>query len=90
MKKSGSGSVAVVLLDGRSLTLESFRSVVFEGAAATVAEDARSRVRAARRVIDRAVAAGEPVYGVNTGFGNLANVRIPDRDLAALQERLVL
>ena len=90
MKKSSSGSVAVVLLDGRSLTLESFRSVVFEGAAATVAEEARARVRAARRVIDRAVAAGEPVYGVNTGFGNLANVRIPDRDLAALQERLVL
>ncbi len=49
-----------------------------------------SASRAAREVIERAVASGEAVYGVNTGFGNLANVRIADADLETLQERLVL
>lgn len=88
--KSGSGSVAAVILDGTSLSLEAFRAVVFDGAPVALAEPARSRVRAARRVIDRAVEAGRPLYGVNTGFGNLADVRIEARDLATLQERLVL
>ena len=47
--RSGSGSVAAVILDGRSLSLEAFRSVVFDGAPAALAEAARGRVRAARR-----------------------------------------
>jgi histidine ammonia-lyase len=41
-------------------------------------------------VVERAAAAGDAVYGINTGFGDLANVRIPAEKLRALQERLVL
>ncbi len=77
-------------LDGRSLDLATFRRVVFERVPARLADGARSRVREARQVIERAVESGEPVYGVNTGFGNLSNVRIPAGDLETLQERLVL
>ena len=36
------------------------------------------------------VAKGEAVYGINTGFGKLANVRIADSDLETLQRNLVL
>ncbi|MCM2270689.1 MAG: aromatic amino acid lyase, partial [Thermoanaerobaculia bacterium] len=77
-------------IDGESLTLDDFRAVVDGGAKAVLAAGARQRVRAARGVVERAVASGAAVYGVNTGFGNLANVRIAPADLATLQERLVL
>jgi histidine ammonia-lyase len=81
---------AIVALDGESLTLADFLAVVRGAARAELAPAARERVRAARGVVERAVASGEAVYGVNTGFGNLANVRIAPNELATLQERLVL
>ncbi len=88
MGVTGGGSPLAV--DGRTLDLEGFRQVVLERRPTRLEDGARLRVRAARGVIERAVASGEAVYGVNTGFGNLANVRIADADLATLQERLVL
>jgi len=79
-----------LVLDGGSLDLESFRQVVDGRRPVVLSAEARERIRAARAVIDRAVESGEAVYGVNTGFGNLANVRIAPADLGALQIRLVL
>ncbi len=79
-----------IQIDGRSLGLEDFSAVVRDGARVSLADDARRRVRAARATIERATESGQAVYGVNTGFGNLANVRIASADLAMLQERLVL
>src|SRR4028118_1512961 len=46
---------------------------------------ARARGAAAAASVDRIVAAGDTVYGVNTGFGSLANTRIPDDRLAQPQ-----
>ena len=77
-------------VDGESLSLRGFLAVVRGDARVALAPVARERVRAARGVVERAVASGEAVYGVNTGFGSLANVRIAPQDLASLQERLVL
>ena len=58
---------------------------------------ARRSIRPAMPVIERSAAAvaaiiakGEPVYGINTGFGKLANVHIPPADLATLQRNIVL
>ena len=48
------------------------------------------RVAASAAAVDRIVAGGETVYGVNTGFGLLANTRIPDDRLAELQTNLIL
>jgi histidine ammonia-lyase len=50
---------------------------------------ARERVSAARAVIDRVVASAETVYGVTTGFGSLADVRIEPAQAAALQLGIV-
>ncbi|MGH7337110.1 MAG: aromatic amino acid lyase, partial [Myxococcota bacterium] len=77
-------------LDGLSLDIEAFVSVVAWGRRVELGDEARARMRASRAVIERAAASGEAIYGVNTGFGNLANVRVPDDELATLQERLVL
>ena len=74
----------------RSLSLQQFADVVAGGEHVVLTGAARERVAAARAVIERSVASGAAVYGVNTGFGNLSNVRIADADLETLQERLVL
>ena len=75
---------------GSSLTLERFASVVESGSQAVLAPVALRRVAAARRVLEAAMASGKPVYGVNTGFGELASVRISRELLARVQRNLVL
>lgn len=77
-------------IDGESLDLEAFGQVAREGRPVVLAAAARARIDAARAVIETAVASGEAVYGVNTGFGNLASVRIAAEDLERLQRHLVL
>jgi histidine ammonia-lyase len=79
---------AVTIVPGAT-GLDAWRAVYF---GADVALDAhwRPRVDAGAAAVERIVARGEPVYGVNTGFGKLANVSIDARDLATLQRNLVL
>ncbi len=57
--------------------------------AIALARHAEQRVQAAARLVDEIVRRDEPVYGVNTGFGDLATVRIPPAELKALQRNLV-
>ena len=78
------------MLDGRGLDLGHFEQVVFQRRPCALSSDARARVRAARCTVEEVVAREEPVYGVNTGFGDLARVRIASADLRLLQERLLL
>ena len=80
----------MILIDGKSLTLAEFRQVVFEDAHCSLSSDARRRVDAGRRTVEETVRRGDATYGVNTGFGDLATVRIEDKNLALLQERLIL
>jgi histidine ammonia-lyase len=77
-----------ITLDGERLSLEQVERIA-DGHPCALAPRARRRVRESRAVVDHAVAAGESVYGVNTGFGQLAQVRIPDDRLAELQRNLV-
>lgn len=77
-------------IDGTSLTLESFGQVVHDHLRCELARAARTRVRQGREAIERALAGGDVVYGVNTGFGELAQVRIEPDKLVQLQRRLLL
>ncbi len=79
-----------ITIDGTSLTLETFGRVVVERAPCELARAARQRVKKGREVIERALAGGEVVYGVNTGFGVLAQVRIEPDKLLQLQRNLLL
>lgn len=53
-----------------------------------MAPEALHRVERARAVVERAAAGQRPVYGINTGFGHLATVRVPTDSVRALQENL--
>ncbi len=76
-------------LDGRSLRIRDVQAVADDRARVGLADSARVRMHTTRAVVDRAVEAGVPVYGVNTGFGKLSEVTIPPDQLAALQRNLV-
>ncbi|MCI4360684.1 MAG: aromatic amino acid ammonia-lyase, partial [Thermoplasmata archaeon] len=76
-------------LDGESLSLDQFLAVVRGGCPVSITSEARSRVAASRRVVERAVQAGRTIYGVTTGFGSLADRAIPAHEARALQLSLV-
>jgi len=79
-----------VLLDGDTLTLEEVEAVALGRARAELAPSARLRVAEARALVEARLSDGEAHYGINTGFGTLAEVRIPQDDLRRLQRNLVL
>jgi histidine ammonia-lyase len=76
-------------LDPETITLDQLRQL-WNGEAASLDGAALARVAHAAASIDRIVAGGATVYGVNTGFGSLANTRIPGDRLAELQRNLIL
>jgi histidine ammonia-lyase len=79
-----------VLLDGDTLRLEEVQAVARGLARAELAPEARERVRRARALVEERLGDGQPHYGINTGFGTLAEVRIAPEDLRRLQRNLVL
>ena len=83
-------SAGTITLDGRSLTIRDVVRIAREPAVAVRLDStARASLGASRRLVEQAIASGQTIYGINTGFGKLANVRIaPDR-LDALQVNLI-
>jgi histidine ammonia-lyase len=78
-----------VILDGQALTLAEIESVALRGCRVEIAAAALVRVAVSRKQIEKILAEGQTVYGVNTGFGKLADVRIAAGSLAQLQTNLV-
>jgi len=78
-----------LILNGQPLTLAEVEAVALTALPVTIAPAALERVAASRQLIESILAEGETVYGVNTGFGKLADVRIPTGSLAQLQTNLV-
>jgi len=76
-------------LHGQPLGLREIASVARGEEQAVLADEARRRISRSRAVVDRLLAEGRVVYGVNTGFGKLADIHIPAEDLEALQLNLV-
>ena len=81
--------MSVVVIKPGAMALADWAQI-WRGAAIRIDPDARAGVDAAAATVDRLIASGAAVYGLNTGFGKLAQTRIADDELATLQERLVL
>ncbi|HTR21453.1 MAG TPA: histidine ammonia-lyase [Gemmatimonadales bacterium] len=78
-----------ITLDGRSLTLGDVVAAARGRARVAIAPAALERTAASRAAVMAAVARGDTMYGVNTGFGKLAHVRIPPDQLQTLQLNLI-
>jgi histidine ammonia-lyase len=79
----------MILLDGQSLTLEQLLRIADDRERVEVAPAAQTRVRASRAVVDRRARGDEPAYGINTGFGLFADVKIAPEALETLQLNLL-
>jgi len=78
-----------ITLDGHSLTIADVVAVARGGATVALDPAALRAVAASRGAVERAVAGGQTIYGVNTGFGKLAHVRIPPEQARRLQLNLI-
>jgi histidine ammonia-lyase len=80
----------VLELRAGTLSLRELRRIYAEPVALRLAGEDRTRIAAASALVDRIVATGDAAYGINTGFGLLAQTRIPETQLALLQRNLLL
>ena len=78
-----------VLLAGDTLTPDDVVAVARDGATVNLSDPARARMEASAEVVARLAASEEPAYGVSTGFGSLAQVRIPAERRGELQRALI-
>jgi histidine ammonia-lyase len=80
----------MAILDGEHLTIEEVVGAAGgRGGAVSLAPEAIARMQRSREVVERLTAGDQPVYGVNTGVGLLADVQIPHDQLAQLQRNVV-
>ena len=79
----------MIELDGSSLTLDQLVGIAHDDEHVGLSSAARERVRAARIVVEDFARRDEPTYGINTGFGNFADVKIPADQLDTLQVNLL-
>ena len=81
--------MSAIQIDGENLNFELLYRIVFDGAKVELTGEARKKMLASRAVIERLIESGDAVYGVNTGFGKLASVRISRGQIGELQVNLV-
>ena len=80
---------ATITLDGHSLSIADVVAVARHGAPVAIAPQGLAALAASRRAVETAAARGDVIYGVNTGFGKLAHVRIKPEQTRDLQRNLI-
>jgi len=81
--------MTTVSLNPGAAHLTDWRAIL-DGAVASLGGESARNIASGQKIVEEIVAAGTVTYGVNTGFGKLASVRIADADLAKLQSNLIL
>lgn len=79
-----------LIVDGKSLTLDQIEFFLKENPVVELSGESKKKVIRARKLIDKWVDEGKVIYGVTTGFGEFANVRISKKDNSKLQENLII
>jgi len=78
-----------IQLTGNDLTFEHLHQIALDHEPVSLSPIAAERMNASRAVVERLVASGKTAYGINTGFGKLASVRISSEQVRQLQVNLV-
>lgn len=81
--------MTTVSLNPGAAHLTDWRAIL-DGAVASLGGESARNIASGQKIVEEIVAAGTVTYGVNTGFGKLASVRIADADLAKLQSNLIV
>lgn len=78
-----------MIVDGKNLSIDEVIRVAREYENVEIDEKVKDKVKKSREVIEKIIEKGKPIYGVNTGFGELANVRIDEDKIEELQKNLI-
>lgn len=89
MSWTESETATVVTVDDEPVTADDIVKVA-DGSNVVLGPEALARIRDSRAVVDAALAAGRPVYGLNTGVGHSKDVRLPDETLRSIQRMLLM
>ena len=79
-----------VVITGNDLTIEEFVKIARHRCKVVLSKDAEQRITKCRTVVEDLVEKDEVVYGLTTGFGSLANVKISQEDTELLQKNLAM
>ena len=79
-----------VRIDGKSLTLEDLIKVAREGEKVEITEEAKEAVNKSRAYVEKKLEEDAVIYGLTTGFGRFANVKISFEETAQLQKNLII
>ena len=82
--------MSVLTLSAGAVTLKDLYAVYSDDASVIISDSCRPSVEAATEQILKAAEGEHPIYGVNTGFGKLASLKIAPEDIATLQRNLIL
>ncbi len=80
---------SIIELDGNTLTRQQIEEIVKGQATVALATESLERIRLSRERIEKRLAEGQTIYGVNTGFGKLSNIKIEEEDIELLQLNLL-
>lgn len=83
-------SINTLIIDGSSLSLQKIESFISDNLKVKLSDDSVKRINKSRELVDKWVKNDEVIYGVTTGFGEFANVKISNADIEKLQENLIL
>ena len=73
------------------IDLNTIKDILLNNKKIELSEEAKQNIVRCREYLDKKMASQkEPIYGINTGFGSLCNVTIPNNDLEQLQKNLVM
>ncbi len=78
-----------ITITGSGLSIEDVVRVARDGEKVRLADEALARIRSCRELLERKMAAGETMYGVNTGIGELASVRLDEEQTQQFQKYLI-
>ncbi len=76
-------------LGATALSLKDLEATARHGAKISIGQNAMAKMAKSRQKVDETVSLGQPVYGINTGFGSLSNIRIDGKDTQNLQRNLI-
>ena len=80
---------SIIELDGNTLTRQQIEEIVKGQATVALSVESLERIRLSRERIEKRLAEGQTIYGVNTGFGKLSNIKIEEDDIELLQLNLL-
>jgi histidine ammonia-lyase len=80
----------LIEIDGYHLTLDQVAKIARDGDSVAISQQGQNQIIASRQRLEKIMATGDPVYGINTGFGIFADQQIPLEESQALSRNLIL